>query len=103
SGEEACEECVLIAWYGVWGVAFVLVRRPLNDQEKTRNTLQVVSAIPDRRQVKINYGTGAKRVVKTFTFDRVFGQYASQEEVFRETVLPVVDEALQGYISTVFA
>lgn len=77
--------------------------RPLNDQEKARNTLQLVNTFPDRRQVKINYGVGAKKIIKTFTFDKVFGQYATQEEVFRETVLPIVDEALQGYNCTVFA
>jgi len=40
---------------------------------------------------------------KAFSFDRVFGTYSTQEEVFNTTVRPIVDEVLEGYNSTLFA
>ena len=38
-----------------------------------------------------------------FRFDRVFGQGASQAEVYEASVHPVIEEVLQGYNGTVFA
>ena len=40
---------------------------------------------------------------KTFSFDKVFGQYSTQREVFNSMVAPVVDEVMQGFNCTVFA
>ena len=40
---------------------------------------------------------------KTYTFDRVFGQYSTQKGVFDAVVRPAVDEALASYNCTVFA
>jgi kinesin family member 11 len=53
--------------------------------------------------IKINYGPVAKKVIKTFTFDRVFGMYSTQEELFQTMVLPIVDETLTGFNCTIFA
>lgn len=53
--------------------------------------------------IKINYGPVAKKVQKTYTFDRVFGMYSTQEEVFQTMVLPIVDETLTGFNCTIFA
>lgn len=46
---------------------------------------------------------GAKRGAKTFQFDRAFGQYATQAEVFDSAVQPIIDETLMGFNCTVFA
>lgn len=53
--------------------------------------------------IKVNYGPTAKKIVKTFTYDRVFGMYSTQEEVFESMVLPIVDETLAGFNCTIFA
>jgi kinesin family member 11 len=53
--------------------------------------------------IKLNYGPVAKKVQKTFHFDRVFGMYSTQEEVFQTMVLPIVDETLTGFNCTIFA
>ena len=38
-----------------------------------------------------------------FSFDQVFTEITTQEEVFRQTAAPMVDEILRGYNCTVFA
>jgi kinesin family protein 11 len=34
---------------------------------------------------------------------QVYGQYSTQEEVFRESILPIINEVLMGFNCTVFA
>ncbi|TDH65336.1 hypothetical protein CCR75_005573 [Bremia lactucae] len=70
--------------------------RPLNSREKVTGRGAVVQCKPNSNEVAV-----VKR--KTYTFDRVFGQYSTQKEVFTSIVRPVVDEALAGYNCTVFA
>ena len=41
--------------------------------------------------------------MKNFTFDKVFGMYSRQEEVFDSMVRPIVDECLEGFNCTIFA
>jgi len=38
------------------------------------------------RKVNVAYGSAAKKTSKTFNFDRVFGMYSTQEEVFQQMV-----------------
>ncbi|KAG5182648.1 P-loop containing nucleoside triphosphate hydrolase protein, partial [Tribonema minus] len=40
---------------------------------------------------------------RSYIYDKVFGPYATQEEVFDQTVKPIVGEMLQGFNCTVFA
>lgn len=40
---------------------------------------------------------------KTFTFDLLFGEDASQAEIFSKTAQPMVKPILNGFNSTVFA
>jgi hypothetical protein len=39
----------------------------------------------------------------SFTFDYVYSEYCNQEKVYATTARSVVDSALQGYNSTIFA
>ena len=39
----------------------------------------------------------------SFTFDRVFGQNCTQQEIFEEVAIPSVDGVLNGYNGTIFA
>ncbi|KAE9127203.1 Kinesin-like protein [Phytophthora fragariae] len=70
--------------------------RPLNSREKAAGRGAVVQCRPNSSEVAV-----VKR--KTYTFDRVFGQYSTQKDVFTSVVRPAVDEALAGYNCTVFA
>ncbi|KAG7387503.1 Kinesin- protein 11 [Phytophthora pseudosyringae] len=70
--------------------------RPLNSREKAAGRGAVVQCKPQSSEVAV-----LKR--KTYTFDRVFGQYSTQKDVFTSVVRPAVDEALAGYNCTVFA
>ena len=38
-----------------------------------------------------------------FKFDRVFGSFTTQEEIFDQTLRPIVDDVLSGFEATVFA
>ncbi|OQR97637.1 kinesin-like protein [Achlya hypogyna] len=69
--------------------------RPLSAKEKAAARPSVVAVAPKEHQVTVRK--------KTYTFDRVFGQYASQKDVFKGVVQSVVDEALAGFNCTVFA
>ncbi|KAL7681113.1 putative kinesin-like protein [Plasmopara halstedii] len=70
--------------------------RPLNSREKAMGRGAVVQCKPNSNEVAV-----IKR--KTYTFDRVYGQYSTQKDVFTSIVRPAVDEALAGYNCTVFA
>ncbi|KAL3671776.1 hypothetical protein V7S43_003685 [Phytophthora oleae] len=70
--------------------------RPLNSREKAAGRGAVVQCKPNANELAV-----VKR--KTYTFDRVFGQYSTQKDVFTSVVRPAVDEALAGYNCTVFA
>ncbi|KAG7396507.1 Kinesin- protein 11 [Phytophthora boehmeriae] len=70
--------------------------RPLNAREKATGRGAVVQCKQNSNEVAV-----VKR--KTYTFDRVFGQYSTQKDVFSSVVKPAVDEALAGYNCTVFA
>ncbi|KDO35495.1 hypothetical protein SPRG_00342 [Saprolegnia parasitica CBS 223.65] len=69
--------------------------RPLSTKEKATARPSVVAVAPKEHQVTVRK--------KTYTFDRVFGQYASQKDIFKGVVQSVVDEALAGFNCTVFA
>ncbi|OQR99117.1 kinesin [Thraustotheca clavata] len=69
--------------------------RPLNEREKASPRPSAVSVATKTHQVTVRK--------KTYTFDRVFGQYATQKDIFKGIVQSVVDEALAGYNCTIFA
>ncbi|XP_030821864.1 kinesin-like protein KIF18B [Camarhynchus parvulus] len=48
-------------------------------------------------------GPGRRRRNLEFEFDHVFGERATQEEVFQHTTLPLLDTLLAGYNCSVFA
>lgn len=51
----------------------------------------------------MSYSQGGKKTQKAFSFDKVFGMYSTQEEVFESVVKPIVQEALEGFNCTIFA
>jgi kinesin family protein 11 len=82
----------------------VVVRcRPLNGEERKTNQPNVITCDIENKSVKVAYGPIGKKIMKSFNFDRVFGAYSRQEEVFESVVRPIVDETLAGFNCTVFA
>ncbi len=77
--------------------------RPMNAEERRNNAPIVISCEPENKAIKVNYGPAGKKILKTFTFDRVFGAYSTQDEVFESMVRPIIEETLSGFNCTIFA
>jgi kinesin family protein 11 len=82
----------------------VVVRvRPLNDKETKSNALPVVTASSQRNELTLVKGISSKATRHTFNFDNVFTSFSSQQEIFEQTLKPIVGDVIRGYESTVFA
>lgn len=77
--------------------------RPPNAEEKKGGNATVVSCNAQNKQVSVSYNTAGKKTQKMFAFDRVFGMYSTQEEVFDSMVQPIIEETLAGFNCTIFA
>ncbi|KAJ3289845.1 hypothetical protein HK104_007174, partial [Borealophlyctis nickersoniae] len=80
--------------------------RPVSDRDRqhprgARQVVQVVApdGTPDERRGTTVMVDGRKK----FNFDKVFGPECNQEEVYVETVEPLVERFLEGYNVTVLA
>jgi len=89
----------------------VVVRcRPPNDKEKASGDSMVVGCYPQHNEVRVmtkkgvmTAGKGAPSDTKTYTFDATYGALSTQDEVYNNTVRPLVDEVLGGFNCTVLA
>ena len=77
--------------------------RPLNRREKRGNTIPVVTANTEKGEITVVKGLSTKATRHAFNFDNVFSEFATQEEVFESTLLPIVGQVMKGYEATVFA
>jgi kinesin family member 11 len=77
--------------------------RPSNAEEKKTNQPTVITCDSENKSLKVSFGPAGKKISKNYTFDKVFGMYSTQEEVFESIVRPIVDEALAGFNCTIFA
>jgi kinesin family member 11 len=77
--------------------------RPVNADERKSGQPSVVTCNAENKTVQIATGPTGKKSMKNFTFDKVFGMYSRQEEVFDSMVRPIVDEVLEGFNCTIFA
>ena len=77
--------------------------RPSNAEEKKLNQPTVITCDSENKTLKVSFGPAGKKISKNYTFDKVFGMYSTQEEVFESVVRPIVDEALAGFNCTIFA
>jgi kinesin family member 11 len=82
------------------GVQVVLRCRPLLPRELAEGAQSVLTC--RRNEVEVaKYAAYVQR--KAYLFHRVFGEGTHQRQLYKETVLPVVQRALDGYNCTVFA
>lgn len=77
--------------------------RPVNAEERRTNQPTAIACDSSNKSVTVSTGPAGKKTSKTFSFDKVFGMYSTQEEVFEQMVRPIVDEALAGFNCTIFA
>eukprot|EP00899_Mesostigma_viride_P004778 jgi/Mesvir1/14300/Mv09724-RA.1 len=80
----------------------VLVRcRPTTEGE--RKTQQALKCEEKKGEVTVVQSIAGKTMERTFTFDKVFGPSSTQEDVFEQSVVPIVNEVLEGFNCTIFA
>lgn len=77
--------------------------RPVNSEERKLGQPVAINCQTESKTVQVSHGPPGKKTTKSYQFDRVFGMYSTQEEVFTSIVRPIVDEALAGFNCTIFA
>lgn len=84
----------------------VVVRcRPMDDRETARGHTRVVDVVPSRGVVEIRNPREdqSRDNVKVFTFDAVYDWHSKQQDLYEETVRPLVASVLDGFNGTIFA
>lgn len=83
----------------------VVVRcRPMNKKELNSGHTRVVDMWPSRGVVEIfNPKDELRENGKMFTFDAVYDWNCTQQELYEETVRPLVNSVLDGFNGTIFA
>ena len=85
------------------GIQVVVRLRPMNERELQKNTLPVVSASTENRDVTVIRNNASQTLRNVFRYDNVFTAFSDQKEVFDATLGPVIEDVLSGYESTVLA
>lgn len=70
--------------------------RPLVPKETGEGCQECIRCVPGNAQVVIGDD-------KAFTYDYVFGTISKQEELYNETVIPLLEGFFKGYNATVLA
>mmetsp|Transcript_27007 Transcript_27007/g.59061 ORF Transcript_27007/g.59061 Transcript_27007/m.59061 type:complete len:1042 (+) Transcript_27007:153-3278(+) len=82
----------------------VLLRcRPLSEKEVLERTPQVITCNDVLREVTLYQNAAGKSHTRTFRFDKVFGPDSTQEKLFKQAVVPIVQEVMDGFNCTIFA
>ncbi|GMH30138.1 hypothetical protein Nepgr_031981 [Nepenthes gracilis] len=82
----------------------VLLRcRPLSGDELRSNAPQLVTCNEYQREVAVSQNIAGKHIDRVFTFDKVFGPSAQQEDLYEQAIVPIVNEVLEGFNCTIFA
>ena len=74
--------------------------RPMSAKEKSEGYQMCVEVDSDRGEVNVHLSNTPKR---TFWYDKAYGMDSTQEQVFQETAMPIVESVVQGYNGTIFA
>ncbi|CAO2177365.1 unnamed protein product [Urochloa humidicola] len=82
----------------------VLLRcRPFSDDELRSNAPQVITCNDYQREVAVTQTIAGKQFDRVFTFDKVFGPTAKQQDLYDQAIIPIVNEVLEGFNCTIFA
>ncbi|GAB2257646.1 hypothetical protein Droror1_Dr00013806 [Drosera rotundifolia] len=82
----------------------VLLRcRPFSEEELRSNAPQVLTCNEHQREVAVLQNFGGKHIDRVFTFDKVFGPSAQQKDLYKQAIVPIVNEVLEGFNCTIFA
>jgi kinesin family protein 11 len=86
-------------------VQVVIRCRPQNKRERKKNEDIIVTTNSKASEVIVQHNQRNNRDdgKRRFTFDHVFGEESTQQEVYNKIVKPVVAEVLEGFNCTVFA
>ena len=76
----------------------------MNPSEVSSGVSEAVTTRDALRECVVTHAVPGKPPVdRVYGFDKVFGPYSTQEDVYDDAVRPVVDEVLDGYNCTIFA
>ncbi|KAJ1926907.1 Kinesin- motor protein [Tieghemiomyces parasiticus] len=83
----------------------VIVRCRGRNEREQREALPTVVSVPpiSGRQVSVKTSAADVTQRRTYMFDRVFGPDATQENLFQEVAMPLIEEVTKGYNCTLFA
>ncbi|GAX73013.1 hypothetical protein CEUSTIGMA_g465.t1 [Chlamydomonas eustigma] len=82
----------------------VLLRcRSASEREVLERVPQVISCNEASREVTLFQNAGGKQHSRTFRFDKVFGPDSAQEKLFKQAIVPIVSEVMDGFNCTIFA
>jgi len=74
--------------------------RPLSKREKQDGREQIVDIDTKTSEILVKDESGSKR---TYTFDKVFGEKSTQQQIYDEVAAEIVQSALDGFNGTIFA
>uniref|UniRef100_A0A7S1AHC0 Kinesin-like protein n=1 Tax=Noctiluca scintillans TaxID=2966 RepID=A0A7S1AHC0_NOCSC len=82
----------------------VVVRvRPLSSQEASNGQQKIVDMDLARGVALLQKPGGSEKESKDFTYDAVFDERVSQQAIFDETALEIVESVMDGFNGTIFA
>eukprot|EP00850_Spirogloea_muscicola_P011602 SM000072S21236 [mRNA] locus=s72:626059:632083:+ [translate_table: standard] len=82
----------------------VLVRcRPSSAEEVRQNVVPVIHCNEARKEVSTVQTVAGRQYDRVFTFDKVFGPESRQKDLYDQSVIPIVNEVLEGFNCTIFA
>ena len=74
--------------------------RPMSSKERAEGYQSCVEVDGERGEVIVRM---PNQPVRNFFYDKAYGQSSTQEQVFQETAMPIVESVCQGYNGTIFA
>nr|CAD7407503.1 unnamed protein product [Timema poppensis] len=83
----------------------VVVRcRPMNEKEIANGHICVIEVVSSRGVIEISHPKdSSKDSKKMFTFDAVYDWNSRQEDLYEESIRPLVSSVLDGFNGTIFA
>ena len=83
-------------------VKVVMRCRPLTPKEMEEQRECIVNVDMDIGSIQV-YNPGNIKELKSFTFDHTYDWRATQQLIFEQTALPILESIMEGYNGTIFA